>query len=463
MLQVHRFDYARARERAPEVLVIARALASQPQYRSATVEELTLTEGERRRPLRVEDLEFLTFDEPVRDTTISMLPALASNRLLFCLNETCATTSTSDEGEQEQALRAFFEAVAFNYADPKAAANSVQTISGLDVDELRRRRALAYGPLLDQLKQRQFVKEGLRFALLQHWGPRDVASTMTRRAFSSTRSYAQLGVNVAPIDSRQDIAAFVTQLAGKLGLSSVAHAHWQFYLPTSLARANLLCALSMRREDALLLLGATYAMDIDYAAFIAFASEATRLLSISVDSPLPDCRTDDMGRSFDQTLARIREHCGEEGVRSLQAGFALGCEVTDSAFRDLAAQLNWLSNIDAFLTAASLLTTRIDMEWPDINRDTFIEPREMCSTTHVHDDHRLVTVETGDMIFWGHPDMELKLTVGDKVLIPAGRLHGSSVTSESCTYHQPIIPEQWVRDAFGLIRTQDTKNREYAR
>jgi hypothetical protein len=152
-----------------------------------------------------------------------------------------------------------------------------------------------------------------------------------------------------------------------------------------------------------------------------------------------------------------------EGVRSLQAGFALGREVTDSAFRDLAAQLNWLSNIDTFLTAATLLTTRIDLEWPDIDRDTFIEPREMCSTTHVHNDHRLVTVETGDMIFWGHPDMELELTVGDKVLIPAGRLHGSTVTSESCTYHQPIIPEQWVRDAFGLIRTQDTKNREYAR
>src|SRR5882724_8141640 len=108
MLQVHRFDYARARERAPEVLVSARALASQPQYRSATVQELTLTEGERRRPLRVEDLEFLTFNEPVRDTTISMLPALASNRLLFCLNELCATTSTFDEGEQEQTLRAFF-------------------------------------------------------------------------------------------------------------------------------------------------------------------------------------------------------------------------------------------------------------------------------------------------------------------------------------------------------------------
>ena len=243
MLQVHRFDYARARDRAPEVLVTARALASQPQYRSATVQELTLTEGERRRPLRVEDLEFLTFNEPVRDTTTSMLPALASNRLLFCLNELCATASTFDEGEQEHALRAFFEAVAFNYADSNATANSVQTISGLDVDELRRTRAHAYRSLLDQLDQRQFVKEGLRFALLQHWGPRDVASTMTRRAFASMRSYAQLGVNVPPIDSRQDIAAFVTQLAGKLGLSSVAHAHWQFYLPTSLDRTNLLCAL----------------------------------------------------------------------------------------------------------------------------------------------------------------------------------------------------------------------------
>ena len=79
---------------------------------------------------------------------------------------------------------------------------------------------------------------------------------MAIRVITVEREYGSVG---------GDIAA---QLAGKLGLSSVAHAHWQFYLPTSLARTNLLCALSMRREDAFLLLGATYAMDIDHAAFI---------------------------------------------------------------------------------------------------------------------------------------------------------------------------------------------------
>jgi hypothetical protein len=32
---------------------------------------------------------------------------------------------------------------------------------------------------------------------------------------------------------------------------------------------------------------------------------------------------------------------------------------------------------------------------------------------------------------------------GDMILVPKGRLHGSTVLSESCTYHQPIIPDDW--------------------
>ncbi len=70
----------------------------------------------------------------------------------------------------------------------------------------------------------------------------------------------------------------------------------------------------------------------------------------------------------------------------------------------------------------------------------------MCSTTHVHNDHRLVTIETGVMHFWGNLGMRLEMNRGDMVLIPDGRLHGSTVLFAECTYHQPIIPDEWVRD-----------------
>jgi quercetin dioxygenase-like cupin family protein len=69
----------------------------------------------------------------------------------------------------------------------------------------------------------------------------------------------------------------------------------------------------------------------------------------------------------------------------------------------------------------------------------------MCSTTHVHDDHRLVVIESGNMVFWGNLGMTLRLAPGEMVLVPEGRLHGSTIESDECTYHQPIIPDAWVR------------------
>ncbi|MCL9795520.1 hypothetical protein MXD58_014660, partial [Frankia sp. AgKG'84/4] len=78
----------------------------------------------------------------------------------------------------------------------------------------------------------------------------------------------------------------------------------------------------------------------------------------------------------------------------------------------------------------------------EVDLDTFVESCDETSTTHVHDEHRLVMIETGDMHFWNNITHKISLTDGDKILIPKSRLHGSTVLSGSCTYHQPIIPDE---------------------
>ena len=45
------------------------------------------------------------------------------------------------------------------------------------------------------------------------------------------------------------------------------------------------------------------------------------------------------------------------------------------------------------------------------------------------------------MHFWNNVGPKIALRTGDAVLIPQGRLHGSTVLSGECTYHQPIIPD----------------------
>jgi hypothetical protein len=46
------------------------------------------------------------------------------------------------------------------------------------------------------------------------------------------------------------------------------------------------------------------------------------------------------------------------------------------------------------------------------------------------------------MHFWNNVTHKIELDAGAKLLIPVSRLHGSTVLSGECTYHQPIIPEE---------------------
>jgi hypothetical protein len=54
-----------------------------------------------------------------------------------------------------------------------------------------------------------------------------------------------------------------------------------------------------------------------------------------------------------------------------------------TARRDLEEQLRWLARVDVYVDLARCIDERIRTQQPDIDRDTFVEPREMCSTTYV--------------------------------------------------------------------------------
>ncbi|MGB9376476.1 MAG: cupin domain-containing protein, partial [Mycobacteriales bacterium] len=67
---------------------------------------------------------------------------------------------------------------------------------------------------------------------------------------------------------------------------------------------------------------------------------------------------------------------------------------------------------------------------------------EECSTTHVHDDDRLLVIETGEMEFWNCFGVKHTYRPGDMTFIPKHRLHGSVVQSGECVYHQPVITRE---------------------
>jgi len=155
---------------------------------------------------------------------------------------------------------------------------------------------------------------------------------------------------------------------------------------------------------------------------------------------------EDLQRRFHNLLQVVEMHFGDAGLQQVAQGIEVSRRLGDAARGDLRAQLHWLSSIEQFQVFANNIDDRINTDRPDIDRETFVEPREMCSTTHVHSDHRLVSIESGDMVFWGNLGMQLRLKPGQRVFVPEGRLHGSTIESAECTYHQPIIPEAWIEE-----------------
>lgn len=448
---------------AEEACRLIRRFAAAPAYRSAQVEELEIGAAEYRRALRPEDLEFLQFKRPIRRETVSRLPSLASQRLLFCLNERRMLRWPSRGSSRAVAdYRALFTPEMESLSaviKPYLTAYAFQFLAdSAQVEECRRDPEGAVSRLLRQQITRAtrigqhaaevgFTEEASRFVLTQTWAMLPMQQAALTAA-EAAGAFAALPASLQPFpEPDHATAALFTELSHRLDLDLGDHRHWQFYLATSLSRANLLWTFADGADRSFLLWGAAFAAEADFLALACLVGQSADALGVSVAEGSAMARLATPER-FMQSLAKARAQYGEEAAEAMLRGFAIGAALAEVAMQDLAEQIEWLSQIDSYRAAAALIEDRIQREDPNIDRDTFIEPRDLCSTTHVHNEHRLVSIETGDMIFWGTPGMRLDLHPGDRILIPYGRLHGSTVTSEECTYHQPIIPDEWVADAL---------------
>ncbi len=436
-------------------------------FRSATVDELVLDDDFCRRALRREDLTFLKFTDPIRDGTVSRLPSLASQRFLSSLYELTSAASPHETGlGQSRALAEFasqknrqyaaqlipfLESFAFDYlgnciSREESALTDSNCLRQIYMDEYHFWRRL-----LGQLKEKNYLREGLSFIFIQRWS----LAPSVRRVLMDARQKGRLdgleGAGEPRLETFLLEDAAMGRMATTLSVGRLQHSYWQFYLGTSLSKSNFLWALS-RRERPFALRAALYAAQAEWLAFVAaigrYGQEYFGGRDIVLGGAEPYL---DLLRSFEAALTQAAER-DPGAVCEMGQGLAAAGKLADRARWDLNEQLKWLSAIDRYCGYARRISERIERECPGIDRETFVEPREMCSTTHVHDDHRLVTIQAGAMHFWGNLGMRLQMDAGDMVLIPEGRLHGSTVVSAECTYHQPIIPDAWVRELLGLVQ-----------
>jgi mannose-6-phosphate isomerase-like protein (cupin superfamily) len=463
MLETSRplFDFAAQSRDYQKILELIRTFADHEAFRSAAVEELVLDEDFHRRPVRPEDLSFIDFSQAARANTISRLPFLAAQRILLAINElnvarppkdalklSAATrfyeTSNQVLGAQ---IRPFLEAFSFDFldlprnSDPTAEDIKQCVFSQVETDAVR------WSRMLRNLATTKYVKDGLRYILIQT----SCLLPSKRYALDGASGYGffdMLPTEIRPsLSADPSLSDATNALAAACDITKREHSYWQFYLSTSLAACNFLYALGKRPDYQLQMLGAAFAAEADQLALGCLIGQGTHHLGLhtaKLNASNLSGDIDGLGRRVAHAMTIVGEYYGAAGLKKVYQGLEAARSLGDAAWRNLGEQIRWLSTVDRYQAIAHAIDSRIKAECPNIDQETFVEPREMCSTTHVHDDHRLVVIESGDMVFWGNLGMNLRLKPGEMILVPQGRLHGSSIESDECIYHQPIIPESWI-------------------
>ncbi|MEK6296056.1 MAG: peptide synthetase, partial [Paraburkholderia tropica] len=404
------FDFGDFAGQSEAYVALIKQFAAAQAFRSATVDELVLDDDFHRRPLRPEDFEFLKFMKPVRSDNVSRLPSLASNRTLLSIYELDVTRAPRSADAADWArftdfyrddvrtlgaqLTPFLEAYAFSYLGDQAAGDERDDFVTQGLAQLFDSETRFWGETFARLMRNDYLEEGLRFIAIQRWALAPSRRHALGRAaaggrFDGLPDDARPSVDVIDQDSE-----LIEKVAQHVGVTRQQHAYWQFYLPTSMAKTNLLLALARRPDRAFALAGAAFAAEAEWLAFMGALERACAHLRgpQRAGSEIAARRAELEARAS-RAVRAIGERFGAAARAQFIKGFAAGDHLAERARWDLGEQLKWLSAIPRFCDFARRISARIDVECPDIDRETFIEPHEMCSTTHVHNDHRLVTIQ----------------------------------------------------------------------
>jgi mannose-6-phosphate isomerase-like protein (cupin superfamily) len=463
-----------------------RAYAANPLFRSARFDELVIDDNPYRRPVRPDDLEWLSFDEPASRENFAQLSALLGHRMLLNIYDssrvllpvqmTDARWADFDlfygvrNIERGELVRRFLEHHLFDFLsrdgegfDLDGPAGGSAAASRL-LEAVADRRTTAVAALAKQVTASPQPLRDLTMVAIQYLGtglsaPQQPSAALARAAASG-----------APVDAMGAIrTAALGGLTRQCGLSDQAHSYYQFYLPSTLAVMNYLNATQHCRERTFFLLGALAAQVIDSAAWTGGGGAAAlaaitahvgqqsigfrpprdmRVLSESGGAAAADCpAARALPVSADQAVAWLGEHLvnplaerfGQRGLQEFGRGMTEFATLLSVQHHDLTIQLSWINSMAECRDKAERLQRAINDHALEVDLDTFVESWEECSTTHVHDDDRLLVIESGEMTFWNCFGDNHHLKPGDKLYVPKHRLHGSVVQSGKCVYHQPVI------------------------
>ncbi|KAA9158726.1 peptide synthetase [Amycolatopsis acidicola] len=448
---------------------VVKAFAANPAFRAAEWEELTTEDDPWRRPVRPDDLEWLDYSKPMPAHKKLKLSALLGHRMLRNVydagnvhlpprsTEVNATSAKQFHSETSRVLGALAKPILERHLftlleeqRPELSTVDVKTITET-VRGYHEQRVARPGELFDVALRTRGRKEAATFVLLQLSAFRPAAHTAIGRAAIGEYDTAHPALRGLLLDDYRawvDASAAYRELLSAASLVPTAGAYWQLYLGTSLGRGNLLQHYASDPSKVFELAGAYVHEKIDRAATgKRFTEVFADGFGYSGNFFGPDTGLSSAG--LDELLGKLlpplAENFGTDALAAFHRGFSDARWFAETWDADLATQLDWADKIEEYQEKAEKIDQHLTNENIEVDLDTFVETNEETSTTHVHNEHRLVMIETGQMHFWNNVTHKIQLNEGDKLLIPVSRLHGSTVLSGSCTYHQPIIPDEMLQ------------------
>ena len=447
--------------------------SANPLFRAARFEELVIEDNPYRRPVRPDDLQWLRFDTPPTREDFGQLSALLGHRMLLNIYDArrpLLAAAMTDEKWHDfdlfysaenlargERVRPFLERHVFDFVhqatgDLDLGGDPVAGVAQL-LHRVGMQRQGQSGQLMELISGSGNPARAATTMVIQLIAsalnaPTGITAATARRSVDAATSVRQLPVDVVGDDGGSGAGGLVGGLAAKLGLSWQPHRYYQFYLPSTLALMNYVNATQHDHRRALAYLGAMAARTIDAAAM----ASAHRPETDAVLGGVPAAVDADVTRTVrwltEHVAVPIAQRCGTRGLWEFARGVAEYATLLDVHHTDVSTQLRWIDAAAQFRSKAERLAAAIDEHQIPVHLDTFVESWEECSTTHVHDEDRLLIIESGEMEFWNsygdtHSYGPRRQAVHAQA--PPARLGGAV---RQCVYHQPVITPE-IDERFG--------------
>jgi len=435
---------------------LVRLYAANPLYRAATFGDRVIEDDPYRRPVRPDDLEWVDYSTPINRDNAQELSSLIGQRILLNVFDTRKTLLPKDFTEERreehelfyaernlligEAVRPYLERHLYGFVEAEAAERVGDlTAAGLyarlnDLQEARRASAARLGALVSGSPDARRASTTIAIQLLGQAlnGPARVLPGGSEVLGGTPMRMPAVGTDDLAENALREFFAAAE-------LRTEPHAYYQFYLPSTMGLMNYLNANAHNAGRAYRYLGALCAHGINTRAQLGRLAEfavgvggvSTLADRAAAGGPLP--------AGTRELVAAAVDRWGGFAAAELSRGLEEYAILLDVHDEDVLAQLTWVDSAPACKEKAERLQRGIVENNVEVDLDTFVESWEECSTTHVHDEDRLLIIETGEMEFYNSFEGTHRFYPGDKMFIPKHRLHGSVVLSGECVYHQPVI------------------------